>query len=141
MSYEKNNNAAILVAISVIALALVATTNFSHSYMAFAAPKKDDSSSSGDSTTRHTNGVSTLGGSSSSSSSAASRSLNSNVLNKKELSSLISCINTANKSDGLTHKVVTNCLDIARGTVSASASTTSTSSSPSSIAPISTPRS
>jgi hypothetical protein len=137
MSYEKNNNAAILVAISVIALALVATTNFYHSYMAFAAPKKGDISSS-DSTTRHTNGVSTLGGSSSSSS-AASPSLNSNVLNKKELSSLTSCITTANKSEGLTHKVVTNCLDIARGT--ASASTTSTSSSPSSIAPIATPRS
>ena len=138
MSYEKNNNATILVAISVIALALVATTNFYHSYMAFAAPKKGDSSSSSDSTTRHTSGVSTLGGSSSSSS-AASPSVNSNVLNKKELSSLTSCITTANKSEGLTHKVVTNCLDIARGT--ASASTTSTSSSPSSIAPIATPRS
>ena len=73
MSYEKKNNATILVAISVIALALVATTNFYHSYMAFAAPKKGDSSS--DSTTRHTNGVSTLGGSSSSSESFCARSV------------------------------------------------------------------
>ncbi|MFL6369540.1 MAG: hypothetical protein ACJ72F_01765, partial [Nitrososphaeraceae archaeon] len=100
-------------------------------------PKKGDSSSS-DSSTRHTNDVSALGGSPSSSS-AASTGLNSNILTKKQLSSLTSCINTANKSEGLTHKVVTNCLDVAKGT--ASASTTSTSGSPSSIASVATPRS
>lgn len=135
MSCKKNNTAAILIAISVIALALVTTTSFNHSYTALAAPKKD---ASGSTTTRHTNGVSTLGGSSPSSSSVASPSINSNVLTKKELSSLISCINTANKSQGLTHKVVTNCLDIARGTTSASTSTPSISGSPSSIAPTAT---
>ena len=138
MSFEKNDNVAILVAISVIALALIAAANFNHSHMAFAAPKKGDSSSS-DSSTRHTSDVSALGGSPSSSSSAASPGLNSNVLTKKQLSSLTSCINTANKSEGLTHKVVTNCLDVAKRT--ASASTTSTSGSPSSIAPVATPRS
>jgi hypothetical protein len=137
MSFEKNDNVAILVAISVIALVLVAAANFNLSYMAFAAPKKGDSSSS-DSSTRHTNDVSALGGSPSSSS-AASTGLNSNILTKKQLSSLTSCINTANKSEGLTHKVVTNCLDVAKGT--ASASTTSTSGSPSSIASVATPRS
>jgi hypothetical protein len=99
-----------LVAISVIALALVTTTSFNHSYTALATPKK------GGSTASHANSITTLGGGGSSSSSAATTTApNTNALTKKELSSLISCINTANKSQGLTHKVVTNCLDIARG--------------------------
>jgi hypothetical protein len=133
MSY-KINNAAILIAMSVIALALVTTTSFNHYYTAFAVSKKSRSTGS------DTNGVSTLGGISPSSSSATTP--NSNTLTKKELSSLISCINTANKSgEGLTHKVVTNCLDTARGITSATASSTTTSSSSPSIAPSATSKS
>jgi hypothetical protein len=98
-----------LVAISVIALALVTTTSFNHSYTALATPKKAGSTAS------HANNITTLGGGASSSSAATTTAPNTNALTKKELSSLISCINTANKSQGLTHKVVTNCLDIARG--------------------------
>jgi hypothetical protein len=37
------------------------------------------------------------------------------ALYKKELNSFISCINTANKSQGLTHKIATNCLDTSKG--------------------------
>ena len=121
MSYKKSNSYAILVAISVIALALVTTASFNHSYTVFAAPKK---SSSKGSSTGNNNGVTTLGGnppppsSSSSSSSSAAATPNSNALTKKELSSFIDCIRTANGSQGLTHKVVTNCLDMAKGITS-----------------------
>jgi hypothetical protein len=116
MSYKKRNSAAILVAISVIALALVTTASFSHSYTVFAAPKKNGSKGS-DSSTGNNNGVTTLGGNpSSSSSSSAAATPNSNALTKKELSSFIDCIRTANGSQGLTHKVVTNCLDTAKST-------------------------
>lgn len=125
MSY-KINNAAILIAMSVIALALVTTTSFNHYYTAFAVSKKSRSTGS------DTNGFSTLSGISPSSSATTP---NSNTLTKKELSSFISCINTANKSEGLTHKVVTNCLDTARGITSATATSTTTSSSFPSLAP------
>lgn len=134
MSYKKNNPAAILIATSVIALALVTMTSFNHSYTAFAAPKKDSGSGGSNS---HTNGVTTLGGR------TATNTPNTNALTKKELSSFIDCINTANKSQGLTHKVVTNCLDAAKGITPASSTTTAsaaTSSSPSSIGPTATPR-
>ena len=117
MSYKKNNSIVIFIAVSVIALALVTTASFNHSYTAFAAPKKGSSSS-----TSNNNGVTTLGGSpttsSSSSSSSATATPNSNALTKKELSSFIDCIRTANGSQGLTHKVVTNCLDTAKGITS-----------------------
>jgi hypothetical protein len=59
MSYEKNNTAAILESISVIALGLVTATSFNHSYTAFAGPKKGASIAS------HANGITTLGGGSS----------------------------------------------------------------------------
>jgi hypothetical protein len=128
MSYNKNHSYAIMVAISLIALALVTTASFDHFFTAFAASKKKSSSSS--------KGVTTLGGGTSSASTAP----NTNTLTKKELSSFISCINTANKSQGLTHKVVTGCLDTAKGITpaSATAATAATSSSPSSIAPSTT---
>jgi hypothetical protein len=128
MSYKKNNPAAILIATSAIALTLVTMTSFNHSYTAFAAPKKDSSGGSNS----HANDVTTLGGR------TATNTPNTSALTKKELSSLISCINTANKSQGLTHKVVTNCLDTAKGITPASSTTTAsaaTSSSPSSISP------
>jgi len=112
VSYKKNNSIVIFIAVSVIALALVTTASFNHSYTAFAASKKGISSSS----TSNNNGVNTLGGSSTtSSSSSAAATPNSNALTKKELSSFIDCIRTANGSQGLTHKVVTNCLDTAKG--------------------------
>jgi hypothetical protein len=117
VSYKKNNSIVIFIAVSVIALALVATSIFNHSYTAFAASKKGSSSSSS-----NNNGVTTLGGSSTTSSSPSSSSAaatpNSNALTKKELSSFIDCIRTANGSQGLTHKVVTNCLDTAKGITS-----------------------
>ena len=124
MSHKKNNSISILVTASIIALALVATTSFNYSYTAFAVSEKTGSSKSD-------NGLTTLGGASSSS----SAKLTSNTLTKKELSSLVSCINAANKSEGLTHKVVTNCLDTARGITSAAATSTTTSSSSPSLAP------
>jgi hypothetical protein len=118
VSYKKNNSIVIFIAVSVIALALVATSIFNHSYTAFAASKKGSSSSS----SSNNNGVTTLGGSSTTSSSPSSSSAaatpNSNALTKKELSSFIDCIRTANGSQGLTHKVVTNCLDTAKGITS-----------------------
>jgi hypothetical protein len=43
------------------------------------------------------------------------RMYNPKALSKKELKSFISCINTANKSQVLAHKVATNCLDTAKG--------------------------
>jgi hypothetical protein len=118
VSYKKNNSIVIFIAVSVIALALVTTASFNHSYTAFAASKKGSSSSSSSSTSNN-NGVNTLGGSSTtSSSSSAAATPNSNALTKKELSSFIDCIRTANGLQGLTHKVVTNCLDTAKGITS-----------------------
>jgi hypothetical protein len=136
MLYKKNNSSTIWVAVSIIALILLTTSGFNHSYTAFAVSKKKGGSSSSTTSSKgNSGGGSTTGGASSSSATTA----NPNVLTKKELSSLISCINTANKStEGLTHKVVTNCLDTARGitptTTAASSGTTtggSSSSSPS----------
>jgi hypothetical protein len=142
MSYKKNNPAAILIATSAIALALVTTTSFNHSYTAFAAAKKDGGGSNS-----HANGVTTLGGRTTATTTLGGRTAtntpNTNSLTKKELSSFISCINMANRSQGLTHKVVTNCLDTAKGITPASSTTTAsaaTSSSPSSIAPTAIPR-
>ena len=132
MSYKKSNSYAIIVAISLIVLALVASASFNHSYMVFAAPKKKTSSSS--SNTGQTSGF-TLGGGGGGSPSSSSTTTNTNSLTKKELSSFISCVNTANKSQGLTHKVVTNCLDTARGITSSASSGTTATGSPPSIAP------
>ena len=127
---SKNNqkSTAIIMAISVLALALLTTASFNHSYTAFAVSKKSSPKSG--------SGISTLGEVPSSSSSSSATAPNSNTLTKKQLSSFTSCINTANKSvEGLTHKVVTNCLDIAKGVTSttASSSTTKGSSSGSSL--------
>ncbi len=119
MLHKKNNPISILVTASIIALALVITTRFSYSYTGFVVSKKTGSSKS-------VNGLTTLGGASSSSTMPPS-----NTLTKKELSSLVCCINAANKSEGLTHKVITNCLDTARAITSATSTTTSNSSSPS----------
>ena len=134
MFYKKYNSYTIWVAVSLIALMLVTTSGFNHSYTAFAVSKKGGGSTS---TKSSSGGGFTIGGTSSSSATTA----NPNALTKKELSSFISCINTANKSaEGLTHKVVTNCLDTARGITSATASsstTTGSSSSPS-LAPSAT---
>lgn len=130
MSYKRNNSYAILITASLIALALITTTSFDHSYTAFAVSKKTGTSSK-----------SSTGGSSGGFLGGASSITNSNILTKKELSSFISCINTSNKSaEGLTHQVVTNCLDAARGitpAIAASSSTTtgSSSKSSSSLAP------
>ena len=140
MSFKRTKNyTPIIIAVSIIALALVTTSGFNHSYTAFAVSKKTGGSSSKGST----GGGFTIGGTSSSSSSATTA--NPNALTKKELSSFISCINTANKStEGLTHKVATNCLDTAKGitstTTAASSSTTtgrsgSSSGSSPSLAP------
>jgi hypothetical protein len=133
---NSKNSTAIIMAVSVIALALVATSIFNHSYTAFAASKKTGTANNG-----HNNSITTLGSipSPSSSSSSATATHSSNTLTKKEVSSLISCINTANKSEGLTHKVVTNCLDIAKGktlTPASSAVNTASTSSPSLITPL-----
>jgi hypothetical protein len=131
MTYTTNKKAtAIMTAASVIALALVTTTSFNHSYTVFAASKKTGGG------TGHSNGITTLGSISSPSSSTATHS--SNILTKKQISSLISCINTANKSEGLTHKVITGCLDIAKGkTLSpTSAAHTASISNPSLITPL-----
>ena len=118
-----------MMAVPVIALALVTTTSFNHSYTVFAASKK-----TGNGDTGHTNGVTTLGSISSPSSSTATPS--SNILTKKQISSLISCINTANKAEGLTHKVVTSCLDIKGKTPTTSAAHTASTSNPSLITPL-----
>jgi hypothetical protein len=129
MSYKRNDCTAILVIVSAIALTLVTTTSFNHSYTAFAVSKKTSPKSG--------SGLSTLGevptSSSSSSSSSSAVAPNSNTLTKKQLSSFTSCINTANKSaEGLTHKVVTNCLDTAKGVTSTTASSSTTKGSSSS---------
>ena len=131
---HKSNKAsvAIVITASVIALELITAASFNHSYTAFAVSKKKDGSSTSSS-------KSSSGGTSSSSSTTTA---NPNALTKKELSSFVSCINTANKStEGLTHKVVTNCLDTAKGitpTATAASSSTTTggsSSSSPSLAP------
>jgi hypothetical protein len=117
MSYDKNDKSsiAIIIAASIIALALATTASFNHSYTAFAVSKKSNG------------GVTTLGGVSSSTSTGIA---GPNTLTKKQLSSFISCINTANKVvQGLTHKVVTNCLDIAKGTILTSTTSSAASSS------------
>jgi hypothetical protein len=132
MFYKKYNSYTIWVAVSLIALILLTTSGFNHYYTAFAASKKDGSSST--SSKSSSGGGFTIGGTSSSSATTA----NPNALTKKELSSFVSCINTANKStEGLTHKVATNCLDTAKGitpttTTAASSSTTTGRSSSSS---------
>jgi hypothetical protein len=132
MSYKRNNSYAILITASLIALALITTTSFNHSYTVFAVSKKTDTSSKSSSGGSSSGGgVTTLGGGSSSSATAP----NSNTLTKKELSSFTSCINTANKSEGLTHKVVTNCLDTARGIISSAASSSSTTTGSSRSSP------
>jgi hypothetical protein len=131
---NNKNSTAIIMAVSVIALALVATSIFNHSYTAFAASRKTGTANNG-----HNNSITTLGSIPSPSSSSATATHSSNTLTKKEVSSLISCINTANKSEGLTHKVVTNCLDIAKGktlTPTSSAVSTASTSSPSLITPL-----
>jgi len=92
------NTSAILAAILMIALTLVTAASFSHYYLALAVTKTKTGSSN-----------------SASSSTSASGTTNPKALAKKELNSFISCITTANKSQGLTHKVVTNCLDTAKG--------------------------
>jgi hypothetical protein len=123
MSYDKNNKGtiAIVIAASIISLALVTAASFNHYYTAFAVSKKGSG------------GVTTLGGVSSSTSTATP---SPNTLTKKQLSSFVSCINTANKSvQGLTHKVVTNCLDIAKGTILTSTTSSAASSSTGKITP------
>jgi hypothetical protein len=93
----------IFIVVSLIALTVVTAGSFNHDYSALAVKSKKSSSTN------------TLGGGGSSSSSSAATA-SPNTLTKKELSSFTSCINTANKSpEGLTHKIVTNCLDTARG--------------------------
>ena len=98
----RTSSFAILVAIAAITLALVTAASFTH-YSAFAVSKKDDSSSS---TTKGT--------------STTSAATNSNSLTSKELKSFINCVTTANKAQGLTHKVVRSCLDTALGIPAAS---------------------
>jgi hypothetical protein len=81
-------------ALVAMTLTLVTAAGFTH-YSALAVSKKVDSSSS---TTKDT-----------------STTINPNSLTQKELKSFISCVTTANKSQGLTHKVVRTCLDTALG--------------------------
>jgi hypothetical protein len=139
MSYKRTKNCIpIIIAVSIIALALVTTISFNHSYTAFAVLKKKGGSSGTTTSSKgNSGGGFTIGGASSSSSATTS---NPNALTKKELSSFISCINTANKStEGLTHKIVTNCLDTAKGitptTANAASSSTTTGRSSSSSSP------
>jgi homoserine kinase len=99
----RTSSFAILVAIAAITLALVTAASFTH-YSAFAVSKKDDGSIS---TTNK--GTSTT-----------SAATNSNSLTSKELKSFINCVTTANKAQGLTHKVVRSCLDTALGIPAAS---------------------
>jgi hypothetical protein len=90
--------------VSLIALTVVTAGSFNHDYSVLAVKSKKSTSTN------------TLGGGGSSSSSSTAATASPNTLTKKELSSFTSCINTANKSpEGLTHKIVTNCLDTARG--------------------------
>src|SRR5919205_4272410 len=97
MSYKRNNSY-ILVAASLIALALVTTASFNHSYTAFAVTAKKTGTSGKSSTGGNRGGDFTIPGGGSSS---ATTTANSNILTKKELRSFISCINTGNKSEGL----------------------------------------
>jgi hypothetical protein len=120
MLYKNANSSAILVAILVIALTLVTAASFNHSYSALA--------------------ISNTGGNSVSSSSSATTTTNPKALSKNDLNSLIDCINTANNSRGLTHKVLTNCLDTVKGITpstsgAVSTASTTTPSSPGSITP------
>ena len=103
----RTSSFAILVAIAAITLALVTAASFTH-YSAFAVSKKDDST-----TTTTTKGTSTT-----------SAATNSNSLTSKELKSFINCVTTANKAQGLTHKVVRSCLDTALGIPAASGAVT-----------------
>ena len=103
----RTSSFAILVAIAAITLALVTAASFTH-YSAFAVSKKDDSS-----TTTTTKGTSTT-----------SAATNSNSLTSKELKSFINCVTTANKAQGVTHKVVRSCLDTALGIPAASSAGT-----------------
>jgi len=103
----RTSSFAILVAIAAITLALVTAASFTH-YSAFAVSKKDDST-----TTTTTKGTSTT-----------SAATNSNSLTSKELKSFINCVTTANKAQGLTHKVVRSCLDTALGIPAASSAGT-----------------
>src|SRR6187200_3300975 len=102
----RTSSFAILVAIAALTLALVTAASFTH-YSAFAVSKKDDS------TTTTTKGTSTT-----------SAATNSNSLTSKELKSFINCVTTANKAQGLTHKVVRSCLDTALGIPAASSAGT-----------------
>jgi len=97
----RTSSFAVLVATAAVTLALVTAASFTH-YSAFAVSKKDDSST----TTKAT--------------SATSAATNSNSLTSKELKSFINCVTTANKAQGLTHKVVRSCLDTALGIPAAS---------------------
>lgn len=99
----KTNSPTILVAIAAITLALVTAASFTH-YSALAVSKKDSSSS-------NTKGTS-------------STSTNPKSVSSKELKSFISCVTTANNSQGLTHKIVTGCLDTAKGIPPAAPGTT-----------------
>jgi hypothetical protein len=104
-----NNSAVIVVTVLVLGLGLVTTVSFSHSYIVFAVPKKNVSGPV------HINDIATLGSvSMPSSSSGSADTASSNVLTNKQLNSFISCIKTANGSEGITHKVFTSCLDIAK---------------------------
>lgn len=104
-----NNSAVIVITVSVLGLALITAVSFSHSYIVFAVPKKNVSG------TVHINDIATLGRVfMPSSSSGSADTASSNVLTNEQLTSFISCIKTANRSEGLTHKVFTNCLDIAK---------------------------
>ena len=143
MSYKRTKNCIpIIIAVSIIALALVTTISFNHSYTAFAVLKKKGGSSGTTTSSKgNSGGGFTIGGASSSSSATTA---NTNALTKKELSSFVSCINTANKStEGLTHKVVTNCLDTAKGitptTTTAASSSTTTGRSSSGSSPSGSP--
>jgi hypothetical protein len=127
MLHKKNNSYTIWVAVSLIALILLTTSGLNHSYTTAFAVSKKKGGSSGTSSKSSSGGGFTISGTSSSSSSATTA--NPNALTKKELSTFISCINTANKStEGLTHKVATNCLDTAKG-ITPPATTTAGSSS------------
>jgi hypothetical protein len=97
----RTSSFAILVATAAVTLALVTAASFTH-YSVFAVSKKDDSST----TTKAT--------------STTSAATNSNSLTSKELKSFINCVTTANKAQGLTHKVVRSCLDTALGIPAAS---------------------
>jgi hypothetical protein len=85
MSYKINNSYAILVAASLIALALVATTSFNHYYTAFAVKDKTGSNTSTKGTSGGGSSGFTIPGSSSPSSTTTTAP-NPNTLTKKELS-------------------------------------------------------